>query len=395
MKCLVIHNEYGRFSGEEAVLRDIRALLEGNGHVVTPFIRRSDEIPHMLFGEARAFFSGIYSVSSRRRMRRLLAECRPDVVQVQNLFPLISPSVLPECTRAGIPIVMMLPNYRLTCPSGLHMREGCVCEKCTGGREYWCAVNNCEGSFLKSVGYAARSYIARKCRLFRDNVTVYYALTEFQRQRMLDDGVRPDRIGVIPNMVMPVALHGDPPLGDYVAYAGRVSPEKGVDTLIAAARQLPDVQFKAAGSFDRMPAILDGAPPNFQFLGHLNGHKLHDFYGAALMLVLPSKCFEGLPIVAVEAMMLAKPVVCSRIGGLPEVVEGGVTGLLFEPGNSDELADSIRYLWERPELCRTMGEAGRRKALTEYSPQKYYERLMAIYRKAIELGPGGPDVHGV
>ena len=121
MKCLVIHNEYGRFSGEEAVLRDIRALLEGNGHVVTPFIRRSDEIPHMLFGEARVFFSGIYSVSSRRRMRRLLAECRPDVVQVQNLFPLISPSVLPECTRAGIPIVMMLPNYRLTCPSGLHM----------------------------------------------------------------------------------------------------------------------------------------------------------------------------------------------------------------------------------------------------------------------------------
>ena len=139
-----------------------------------------------------------------------------------------------------------------------------------------------------------------------------------------------------------------------------------------------------------MPALLDGAPPNIEFLGHVSGNRLHDFYTSARMLVLPSKWFEGLPIVAVEAMMRAKVVVCSRMGGLPEVVDEGVTGLLFESGNAEELAGKIRYLWERPELCRAMGEAGRQKALTEYSPEKYYERLMAVYDKAIQLGPGGP-----
>ena len=135
-----------------------------------------------------------------------------------------------------------------------------------------------------------------------------------------------------------------------------------------------------------MPNLTKDVFNNFEFCGHLNGNELRTFYLHSRVFVLPSIWYEGFPNTLLEAMTYAKPVVCSRIGGLPEIVDDGVTGLLFEPGNSDDLAKKIRYLWDRPELCRKMGQAGREKALREYSPEKYYQHLMEVYEKAIELG---------
>jgi glycosyltransferase involved in cell wall biosynthesis len=153
----------------------------------------------------------------------------------------------------------------------------------------------------------------------------------------------------------------------------------------AADENIP-IPFKVAGAYHRLPELPHLAPSNFEFLGHLNSGKLKSFYASCRLIVLPSIGFEAFPIVLVEAMLNGKPVVCSRIGGLPEIVEDGVTGLLFEPGNAKDLADKIRYLWDRPDLCTKMGRAGREKAMREYSPDKYYERLMTAYRKAISLG---------
>jgi glycosyltransferase involved in cell wall biosynthesis len=139
-----------------------------------------------------------------------------------------------------------------------------------------------------------------------------------------------------------------------------------------------------------MPELLPQAPANVQFVGHLDAARLAEFYRDLRMLVLPSKCFEAFPLVLVEAMLQRKPVICSNIGGLPEIVEDGVTGLLFQTGNAAELAEKVRSLWSRPDVCRRMGEAGRAKAVREYSAEKYYERLLAAYRQALTLGPGGP-----
>ena len=390
MRVCLIHNRYGTFSGEEAVVEATKRLLREKGHEVVQFVRSSAEIERMRFGKARAFFSGVYSWSARRRMRHLLNEHRPDVVHVHNLYPLISPSVLGECRRAEVPVVMTVHNYRLVCPNGLHMVCGEVCEKCHGGREYWCVLRNCEGSLPKSLGYALRNWLARKQRAFLDNVTMYAALTEFQRQRLIVEGFPAERIAVIPNMVACDGYAAGGAAGDYVAYVGRISPEKGVTHLLSAARRLTDIAFKAVGGYDRMPHLPGEAPANFKFLGFLKGAGLGEFYCNCRVLVLPSICYEtfGLPIV--EAALHGKPVICSRIGGLPEIVDDGVTGLLFEPGNAEDLAEKIRYLWDRPDLCRKMGQAGREKALREYSPEKYYERLMAVYEKALAWGPGGP-----
>ena len=368
----------------------ITKLLREYGHDVYSYLRSSSEINGSWLGQFRAFFSGIYSFSSRRHIRQIIGDVKPDVIHVQNLYPLISPSVLVEARRHNIPVVMRCANYRLICPNGLFLRDGKICEECSGGREWRCFLRNCEKNRFKSLGYALRNYIARMRRYFLDNVSIYYAQTAFQRTRLIQEGFPEDRVCVVPNMVASkeVEIAKDP--GQYVGFVGRISPEKGIDTLIEAARACPDIQFKAAGSYNRVPDIVTKAPHNFNFRGHLDKEPLDKFYVNSRIIVLCSICYEGFPSVLLEAKVRGKPVVCSRIGGLPEIVDDAVTALLFKPGNADDLAAKIRYLWDRPELCHKMGRAARRKVLQEYSPHKYYKRLMAVYRKAIGLCAGGP-----
>ena len=291
----------------------------------------------------------------------------------------------------GLPVVMTVHNYRLICPNGLFMTNGQICEKCSGGQEWWCIFRNCESNLLKSLGYALRNYVARKRRAFLDNVTLYLCLTEFQRQRLIREGFPADRTHVIPNMVDPTEIKPSTALGEYVGYVGRISAEKDIPTLIKAARGCEDIMFKAAGSYESMRDMVEQSPKNFSFCGHLEKEQLSRLYANSRIVVLCSVCYEGFPATLVEAMSSAKPVVCSRIGGLPEIVDDGVTGMLFEPGNARDLAEKILYLWHRPDLCREMGRAARQKVLQEYSPEKYYDRLMALHKKAIELGPGGPN----
>lgn len=389
MKFLHVHNEYGKISGEEIMISRITELLKNNGHQVTTYFRNSSEIKSIA-AKFRAFCTGIYSRESRRRFREIVEQDRPDIIQIQNLYPLISPSILVEARRQNIPVVMRCSNYRLVCPNGLFMTKGRVCEKCAGGREWWCLLRNCERSLFKSFGYALRNYYARVKRLYLDNVTVYYAQTKFQRETLVRNGFDPERVSVIPNMIDPAVDSKE--IGEYVGFVGRVSPEKGVGDLVSVAKQLTDIEFKAAGSCDSMPELSNSAPGNFELCGHVGRDKISSFFDHARMSVVCSIWYEGFPGSVIEAMMHGKPVIASRIGGIPEIIDDGVTGLLFEPGNADDLAEKVRYLWERPKLCRQMGQAGREKVMREYSPERYYERLMAVYKRAIELGPGGPGV---
>ena len=394
MRILMVHNAYGRFSGEEAVVSGVSRLLRDNGHDVSEMTRGSEEIAQMRLGKVRAIFSGIHSPSSCRRMRQALREHRPDVVNVHNVYPLISPSVLKVCRQEGVPVVMTVHNYRLICPTGLFMTDGKVCRRCRGGREYWCLLRNCQGSIPKSLGYALRNWVARKRHSFLANVTIYAALTEFQRQILIDEGYPADRIMVVPNMATGQGIAASDELGSYVGFVGRVSPEKGVETLRQAARLLPEVPFKVAGDYEPSSGLTQGAPTNLEFLGRLGGQDLSEFYRQARLIVLPSVWYEGFPMILPEAMLHGRPVVASRIGGLSEIVDDGVTGLLSQPGDAADLAGKIRQLWDSPQDCRRMGSAGRDKALAQYSPGKYYQRLMAAFARAIEFGPGGKKVSG-
>jgi glycosyltransferase involved in cell wall biosynthesis len=240
-----------------------------------------------------------------------------------------------------------------------------------------------ENDLKKSAGYALRNWFARKRRYYLEGVDHFYAQTTFQKKLLVEDGIGDEKISVIPNMVEKADHLSSAVDGDFVAYAGRISPEKGVETLVQSAGFCPRISFKIAGDYKKMPDLVSIAMPELEFLGHLEKKKLGKFYSDCRIFVMPSIWYEGFPSVVIEAMLHGKPVICSRIGGLPEIVEDGKTGLLFEPGNTVDLAEKIKYLYSRPELCRTMGAAGREKVLTAYSPKMYYKRLMRVYERAL------------
>jgi glycosyltransferase involved in cell wall biosynthesis len=172
--------------------------------------------------------------------------------------------------------------------------------------------------------------------------------------------------------------------GSYVAYVGRFSIEKGINTLLDSARQT-ELPIRFAGDYSAMHGLVRSAPKNAKFLGRMDRYQLAEFYQKARFLVAPSICYETFGLTVAEAMMNGLPVIASRIGALPELVEDGRTGFLVEPGNSWELANKMKELWDNEEMCRQMGRAGRRKALLYYSQEGYYSRLMDTYEKAGQI----------
>jgi glycosyltransferase involved in cell wall biosynthesis len=385
MKILIVHNAYGKISGEEAAIDNLATMMAARGMVVQRFSRSSANIEETMLGKIPAFFSGIHNPFSRREFRRFLREFRPDIVHIHNLYPLISPSILPECTAQGIPVVMTVHNFRLACPNGLLLCNGELCHRCLGGREYWCVLRNCENSIFKSTGYALRTASARILRRYYNHVNHFICLNDFQRNLLIKEGLPAEKSSILPNPVLlSNMISRNEGQGSYVAYVGRLSPEKDILTLIESARRLGDLQFKFAGSYHRMPEVAQRKSENCEFMGHLDSANLDQFYRNARMVVFATRCYEGFPTVLLEAMSHGLPVVCSRIGGLPEIVEDGITGLLYEPGDANELADRIRTLWQNPDLCKKLGEGGRKKVQKDYAADRLLDRLMGIYEKVIK-----------
>ena len=386
MNILCVHNDYAQPSGEEHAMQNIAGILSSHGHQVSWLRASSAVIGNSVSQKVQAFFSGIYSMGARRRMERLLDGGAFDIVQVQNLFPFLSPSVLGPCRSRGIPVVMRCPNYRLFCPNGLHLSHGQICERCAGGREWQCIVQNCLSSRFKSAGYALRNAFARTTGMILNNVNVFVVLSEFQKQRFMNSGIPAEKIEILPNVAPSTdGIDSNNNECDVISFVGRVSPEKGILEFLDAARKLPQHRFVVAGSTDAMPEITKHAPSNVEFKGFLRGKELDQIFFQSRLLVSPSLCFEGFPNVVAQAMACGKPVVATRLGALAEIVDDGKTGLLYDPAHKEELAQKIEFLWNRPELCAEMGDAGREKARAEYSEEKFYSRLMAIYEKALAL----------
>lgn len=383
MKVMFVHNKYAAVSGEERMIERIIDLLCEGGHEVSTFFKDSASIQSSA-DKVSAFGSGIWSRSAARDFSVSIEEFQPDIIQIQNLFPLISPSILQVARRRGVPVVMRLSNYRLFCPNGLLMTKGEICEKCMGGKEYWCILRNCERSIVKSAGYALRTAVARKLDLFKDGVTRYYAQTEFQRDLHVREGIPFGKIDVIPNFLNNLEMADSisrSTSGDYVGFSGRLSQEKGVDFLLDLAKRLPSIPFRLAGNpgqyADRK------LPSNVLLCGHLDGVQLTEFYNNCRMLVLPSTWYEGFPGVALDAMRSGKPIVASRLGGIPEIVEDRTSGLLCSPANIGEFANAIEALWNDVALSQALGRAGRRKLECKYTRLNYYESLMSTYEKAL------------
>jgi len=383
VKILQVFNEQRYRGGDHAVVDATMRVLAQYGHEPRLIMKSSKVLGNSIIRRMNAFWGGVYNIYAYHEMRRLIEKDRPDVVHVHSVYPMFSPSVLVACRRAGVPVVMTVHSHGLTCPTWNHLYKGRVCEDCVGGHEYRCVLKNCRNNIFESSAYALRTSVARRFRLFHDTVSMLIVMTPFAKGRLLQAGFRENQIAIVPN---PASIEGTavrPSAGRYVAFVGRVSQEKGVDTLLAAAAQLPGVPFKVAGDGPLLSEMKARSPRNVEFLGRLGSDELDEFYGRSRLVVVPSVCFEQFPLAILEAMARGLPVIASRIGGLPEIFDECVTGSLFEPGNSVALMQEVSRLWGDPQLCNQMGRAGRQKATREYTEDVYFRNLMSVYQIAI------------
>lgn len=386
MKILLVHNDYGKYSGEEAVVDKMAVILSGLGNDVAQLRMSTADARESLSGKIHGFVAGMYCPSGVRAMREALTRVKPDIVNVHNLYPFISPAALRECKKAGIPVVMTIHNFRLICPTGLFMRDNRPCELCLEkGNEWGCIRHNCEHSLLKSVGYAARNATARLRRHYLDCVDRFACITDFQRRKLIEAGFAADKIVVIPNSMDVPDLKDTAP-GDYVAYSGRISREKGVDMIIESARKHPEIPFKLAGAI-RDNDLVDDLPANVELTGYLSGNALDDFYRNARFFVMASRWYEGFPMTILEAARYGKPMIAPDHGGFTEIIGHGdnSTGILFTPNDSSSLDKEIVSLWTNRSESTKLGISAYNKLKAQYSSGIIAEEWDKLLHSALHI----------
>ena len=383
MRILLVHNNYGKYSGEEAVVDKMAHIFSEHGHEVCFYRSTTEGSRESLFGKIKGFLYGIYSPVGVRGLRETLEREKPDIVNVHNLYPFISPVALFECKRMKIPIVMTVHNFRLICPTGLFMRNGKPCEVCLErGNEWGCIQYNCEHSYFKSVGYTLRNVYARWTGAYKNNVRTFACITEFQRKKLIEAGFDKNKIIVIPNSI-DIPLKYETTFGSYVAYIGRLSYEKGYDLLVEIARKYPEIQFCFAGAKREDTNI--AFPKNVQLMGYLKGKELEHFIKNARLVVIPSRCYEGFPMAILEAAQFGKPCVCPDHGGFTEIIGKGenAIGRLFEPNNVNDLEKQILALWNQPVLVEELGQKAYEKLQKEYSSEVVYRKWNELFTKIL------------
>lgn len=384
-RVLMLHNRYLISGGEDVSTEAEARLLRSFGPEVDLYeVRNEDELrfPTWTIG-----LRAIWSASAFREVRSRVRAGRCTVVHVQNFFPLLSPSVYYAAKAERVPVVQTLRNYRLLCPNALFFRDGRVCEDCLGRPPWPGVVHACyRGSRAATAAVASMVGIHRLLGTWARMVDVYVALTEFARKKFLEGGLPAEKTLVKPNFV-----HPDPGVGEgrggYALFVGRLSPEKGVGTLLDAWERLGvKVPLKIVGDGPLAQKVVEvaGKVPGVHWLGKKSPDEVYALMGEASFLVFSSEWYETFGRVAIEAYAKGTPVVASDIGAIAEVVEHGRTGLLVRPGDPDDLISKVEWLLAHPRELARMRREARAEYEQKYTAERNYKMLMDIYEIAME-----------
>lgn len=386
MRVLLVHNFYREPGGEDYAFRAETTVLERNGHEVATFERSSADATDSVAGVIRTAVATPWASDTVRELERQLARFRPDIVHFHNTFPLISPGAYYACSRAAVPVVQTLHNYRLLCAKAELFRDGNVCEDCVGRSLPWPAVRHrCyRNSLFGTVAVAGMLTLHKSLGTWTSNVDRYVALTGFARDVFVRGGLPADRIVVKSNFLIdpPAAREGD---GEYALFVGRLTEEKGVETLINAWDRL-EIPLRIVGSgplLDRV-ARWGATRSNVQVLGWVAYEKVRAELAGARFLMFPSLWYEGFPIAILEAMASGVPVLASRRGSLGELVGDHSGGATFEAGDERALASAATQLWRDVDRCRSLGRAARSVFESRYGEAAGYRELASLYSSVIE-----------
>ena len=363
-------------------------MLARHGHHVARLDFDNESIVG-LTAKVGAAASSFYSQGSKARVDSTLNSFRPDVLHVHNFLPTLSPSVFFAAAEANVPVVQTLHNYRMVCANAQLFREGKVCELCVEKQSFLPGVQHAcyRGSSFGSAVVGGTMALHASLGTWDKRVSRYIALTEFAARKLGAFRVPIQKIRIKPNFVPDGGL-GDG-AGGYALFVGRLSPEKGLETILEADRidQLPMPVYLVGDGPMRLAVEQASAREGSRlvFLGPKSEAEVRTAMKAAAVLLVPSLWYEGFPMVMVEALSLGLPVIAARIGSLPEIIEDGVCGLLFEPANGPALAEAIRECARMPpERIAGMRSAARTRYLNRYAEAANYETLMVIYAEALD-----------
>lgn len=379
LRVLMVHSAYQQRGGEDSVVDAEIDLLRGAGHEVVLYRRDNAEVERM--GRLQLAAETVWSRRTGAEIDAEIARFAPDVIHVHNTMPLVSPSVYWAAARRRVPVVQTLHNFRLMCPQGMLLREQAVCEDCVGRLPWRAVVHRCyRGSAAGSAVLASTVSLHRLIGTYRDKVTLYIALNRFCRDKFVEGGLPADSIRIKPNF-LDMAAPEAAPVRDGGLFVGRLSVEKGVHVLaqaLAADASLR-VGVVGTGELDEATRAAFGA----RLLGFKPLPEILGLMQRAAYLVLPSIWYENFPRTIVEAYACGLPVIASRLGALPEIVEDGETGLLFDPGSAEDLQRKLAWAQQHPDEMARMGERARRLYEALYTPAVNHQTLVGIYEEAI------------
>jgi len=404
MKILQINKFYYLRGGAERYFFEIQKILGERGHEVIPFSMhdgRNRQSPysrffmsHIDYGQPmsigtrfKAVPRVVFSMEAKRKIEALIDEVQPDIAHLHNIAHHISPSILYPLQRHTIPVVQTLHDYKLICPTYRLLAKGKICERCRVHRYYNAILQRCNKGLLSaSILNCLEMYVHKVMGLY-EKIDVFISPSRFLKEKFVDHGVAEDRIVHLPNFLRMDNLTPQyTSHNGYILYFGRVSEEKGLLTLVQAMRAIPEVQLRIAGEgplTEHLKNCIERERiKNIFLMGYVQGVALIKTIRDSMFTVLPSEWYENYPFSILESFVLGKPVVGSRIGGIPELIQHKKTGLTFEAGNVEDLRSKLRELVTNPGLIREMGIRARHASEDILNADMHYEKLMIIYRRA-------------
>lgn len=403
MQVLLANKFFFEKGGAEKSLFETGKLLGSKGHGVRFFSMQharnkasteSDyfvsEVDYETPGLAMKLKSAgrmLYSFEARRQLGRLLDAHPVDVAHLNNVYHQISPSILHTLRQRGVATVLSLRDYKVVCGSYQMLAKDAVCEACRGGQYYQSTLKRCaKDSLALSLITSVEMYLHHSLLRLYDLVDVFISPSAFLRDKVAEMGFR-GKVVHLPNFVTEVDAI-TPRYGSATptfVFFGRLGKEKGLGTLVQAMKGLP-ARLQIIGEGPMRDAVQAAAQRdgigNVQFLGYQSGAALSESVAAATAVVVPSEWYENNPRSVIEAFALGKPVIGARIGGIPELVRHGDTGLTYPSGDVGALRAQLEHLIAHPAAAIDMGRRGRRMVETELSPERHYEGLMQVYEEA-------------
>jgi glycosyltransferase involved in cell wall biosynthesis len=400
------------FSGTEAYIFDVMDLLRSKGHEAALFAMADPRggatsydhhfLPHIDFKNPDGWFQqlqfaghAIYSRAARQKIRAMIAEFRPDVAHVRNVYHHLSPSILWELKAHKIPIVYHLNDFKALCPSYNLVSHGKACEACKGGSFWHALTEECYPGTASRIELVAEAYFHRILGTYRKCIDCFLAPSQFVRDKFAEHGWDARKFEVLPHF-QPVyeAAERNPELAP-ILYFGRLSREKGVDDLLRAMKPLPNLRLTIAGDGPERPALeqlsVELGLQNVEFAGQLRGPELERAIANSRFTVLPSHAYETLGKTILESYAWGRTVVASDMGSRRELVHAGKTGLLYKTGDVAELTSALWFLSFHPEIADNMGRAGQELVREHHTPEGHYRVLLGLYERLRDTRNDSPS----